>query len=79
MIKETKIHGYEIWLDTDCDGVGDQSPDRVTSCCINKGDQSGSLELARALDGLEDRDGNFFPMSNQTFFAIEKWALAHGY
>jgi len=79
MIKETKIHGYEITLDTDCNGDGDDSPDRVTGCWINKGDQSGSLELARALDGLEDSEGNFFPMSDNTYFAIEKWALAHGY
>jgi hypothetical protein len=79
MVLEKVIHGYEITLDTDCDGAGDSSPDRVTGCWINKGDFSGSLELVRALDGLEDREGNYLPISNSTFFAIEKWALAHGY
>ena len=79
MVIEKVIHGYEVTLDTDMDGAGDQSPDRVTGCWINKGDFSGSLELVRALDGLEDSEGNYEAMSNHTFEKIEKWALANGY
>ena len=79
MVIEKVIHGYEVTLDTDMDGAGDQSPDRVTGCWINKGDFSGSLELVRALVGLEESVGNFEAMSNHTFVTIEKWALANGY
>jgi hypothetical protein len=79
MLKETKIHGYEITLDTDCDGAGENSLERVTGCWINKGNYSGSLELVRSLDGLEDQDGNYQAMNNSTFKAIENWALSNGY
>ena len=79
MVIEKVIHGYEITLDTDTNGDGEVSPERVTGCWINKGDYSGSLELVRAIDGLEDSEGNYQPMSDHTFTTIESWALANGY
>ena len=79
MVIEKVIHGYEVTLDTDVDGAGDQSPDRVSGCWINKGDFSGSLELAFTIAGLEDSEGDFMMVSKHTLETIEKWALAHGY
>lgn len=79
MVIEKVIYGYEITLDTDTNGDGEVSPERVTGCWINKGDYSGSLELVRAIDGLEDSEGNYQPMSDHTFTTIESWAIAHGY
>ena len=73
MYKEIKIHGFEISLDTDINGAG------VSGCWINQKEYSGSLELALALDGLEDREGNFLPVSRHTLESIERWALIHGY
>ena len=79
MVFEKVIHGYEITLDTDVDGAGDQSPDRVTGCWINKGHQSGSLEWLLAYGSLEDSDDRSHPVSDHTIDTINNWALAHGY
>ena len=79
MYKEIKIHGFEISLDTDMDGAGVDSLERVTGCWINQKEYSGSLDLALALDGLEDQEGNFLPVSRHTLESIERWALIHGY
>ena len=79
MVIEKVIHGYEITLDTDTDGAGDDSPDRISGCWLNKGDQSGSLELALHLGGLEDRDDQFHPISSHTLDIIENWARSNGY
>jgi hypothetical protein len=46
---------------------------------LNKGDQSGSLELALHLGGLEDRDDQFHPISSHTLDIIENWARSNGY
>jgi hypothetical protein len=79
MLLEKKVNGLEITLDTDMDGAGDQSSDRVTGCWLNFGDYSGSLELALSLGGLEDSDGNFLKLSRPDLETIESWALARGY
>lgn len=79
MVLENKINGIEITLDTDIDGAGESSPDRVSGCWLNFKDYSGSLEFALAYDGLEDSDGNFLRISSPDLEAIESWALARGY
>ena len=76
---ETKIHGYEIGLNTDMDGAGDDSPERVTGCWINKGELSGSLELLLAQGGLENDNGDVVPMPDVLIDRIESWARANGY
>jgi hypothetical protein len=79
MVIEKVIHGYEITLDTDCDGSGDDSPDRVTGCWINKEDFSGSLEWLLAYGSLDDSEGRDHPVRDHTIDTINNWALAHGY
>lgn len=79
MWKETKIGKYEVSLDTDMDGAGENSPDRITGCWINIGKYSGSLALALDLGGLEDVDGNFLEIYPTTLAAIEHWAESNGY
>jgi hypothetical protein len=76
---ETKINGLEISLDTDMDGSGDNSSDRVTGCFLIKGDYSGSLDLALSIGGLEDSEGNFLEIGQSTIEKIEQWALSKGY
>jgi hypothetical protein len=79
MVLEKKINGIEVTLDTDVDGAGESSPDRVSGCWLNFKDYSGSLELVFALDGLEDSEGNYLKLSSTTIDSIEKWARANGY
>lgn len=79
MWKETKIKGFEVSLDTDMEGAGESSPDRITGCWLNIGNYSGSLALALDLGGLEDVDGNFLPINPSTLTAIEFWAESNGY
>jgi hypothetical protein len=79
MFIEKVIHGYQVTLDTDTEGAGDDYPERVSSCWINKGDQSGSLEFLLAYGGLEDSDGQAFPVSEHTIDTIDSWAIANGY
>jgi hypothetical protein len=79
MIIETKIRGIEITLDTDIDGAGESSPERVSGCWLIRGDFSGSLELACHLGGLEDSEGNFLRISTPDLETIESWAAARGY
>jgi len=76
---EKTIHGYEISLDTDTDGAGDNSPERITGCWINNGELSGSLELLRQQGGLENDNGDVVPMPAALIEKIEGWALANGY
>ena len=79
MVLEKVIHGYEVMLDTDTDGAGESSPERVSGCWLNKGDQSGSLEWALAYGSLEDSLDQSHPISSHTLDTIEKWALSNGY
>lgn len=79
MVLEKYIHGIEVVLDTDIDGVGDFNPDRVSGCWLTKGDFSGSLELALQLGGLEDSEGNFLDISQNTLETIENLAVRFGY
>ena len=79
MVLEDTIHGYEVTLDTDTEGAGDDSPDRVTGCWLIKGDQSGSLEWALAYGSLEDSEGYSHPISSGTLDQIERWAMDNGY
>ena len=79
MVLEKKINGLEITLDTDIDGAGESSPDRVSGCWLNFKEFSGSLELAMHLGGLEDSEGNFLKLSIPDLETIESWAIARGY
>jgi hypothetical protein len=79
MIKEMKLRGIEVTLDTDIDGAGESSPDRVSGCWLIFNDYSGSLELANHLGGLEDSEGNFLPINPSTLTAVEYWAQSNGY
>ena len=82
MYKETKIGGIKVTLDTDIDGVGDQSPDRVSGCWLNAGDADGlrgSLDFALSLGGLENWEGELVEINRQTLAKIESWALSFGY
>lgn len=79
MVFNKVINGYEIMLDTDTEGAGDDSPLRVSGCWINKGDLSASLEWLLAYGCLEDSDGQSFPVSESTIDLIDNWALANGY
>jgi hypothetical protein len=79
MYKEMKLRGIEVSLDTDTEGSGDNSPDRISGCWLNIGKYSGSLALALDLGGLEDVDGNFLPINPSTLTAIEGWAELNGY
>ena len=79
MVLEKVIHGYEVTLDTDTEGAGDDFPERVTGCWINREDLSGSLEWLLAYGSLEDSDGRVFPVSEHTIDIIDSWALANGY
>jgi hypothetical protein len=76
---EKTIHGYEISLDTDTEGAGDNSPERITRCWINKGELSGSLELLLQQGGLENDNGDVVPMPDGLIDRIEGWALVNGY
>jgi len=79
MVFNKVINGYQVMLDTDTEGAGDDSPLRVSSCWINKGDLSGSLEYLLAYGSLEDSDGQAYPVSDPTIELIDGWALANGY
>jgi hypothetical protein len=82
MFIEKVIHGYQVTLDTDMDGAGDDSPERVSGCWLNAGNDDGlrgSLEFALSLGGLENWEGELFPIDPQTLAKIESWAIAHGY
>jgi hypothetical protein len=79
MFIESKVRGFDVCLDTDVNGDGDLSPERVTGCWINFKNYSGSLECALAYGGLEDRDGNFLKISDPDLDTLENWASARGY
>jgi hypothetical protein len=79
MVLEKKINGIEVTLDTDVDGAGESSPDRVSGCWLNFKDYSGSLAFALANGGLLDSEQNLLKISSPDLEAIEGWALARGY
>jgi hypothetical protein len=82
MIKKMKLNGIKVTLDTDMNGDGETSSERVSGCWLNAGDADGlrgSLELALSLGGLENWEGELFPIDPQTLAKIESWAVAHGY
>jgi hypothetical protein len=79
MVLERKLNGIEITLDTDIDGAGESSPERVSGCWLNFKDYSGSLEFALAYGGLVDSEENLLKISSPDLETIESWALARGY
>jgi hypothetical protein len=82
MFIEKVINGIAVTLDTDMNGDGEASSERVSGCWLNAGDKEGlrgSLELALSLGGLENWEGELFPVDPQTLAKIESWAVAHGY
>lgn len=82
MHKEMKLNGITVTLDTDMNGDGDTSSERVSGCWLNAGDLEGlrgSLDFALSLGGLENWKGELFPINPQTLAKIESWAIAHGY
>jgi hypothetical protein len=82
MFKEMKLNGIKVTLDTDMNGDGETSSERVSGCWLNAGDADGlrgSLELALSLGGLENYEGELVAINSQTLAKIESWAIAHGY
>jgi hypothetical protein len=74
MVLEKKINGIAVTLDTDIDGAGELSPDRVSGCWLNAGDAEGlrgSLDLALSLGGLENWNDELVAIDPQTLAKIK--------
>lgn len=68
----TTIDGFEVEIDTDTDGNG------RTGCWIQKGRNSGSLELLMG-EGVLLGHNDDLRVPQSTIDAIEQWALENGY
>lgn len=58
-----------------------EGDDGTTNCHLSamRDKYTGSLALAQSLGGLEDEDGNLYPVDDATLSRIEAWAVRNGY
>ncbi len=68
-----------VTLDTDMDGDGEDSPDRVSGCWINYKRFSGSLAFLLDSGELWDECGVEHKVEQSTINDIEEWANENGY
>lgn len=75
---------YEVTLDTDMEGHGEDSDERVTGCWIlfqrRRGeDYTASLQCALDTGVLTSNSEREHKISNKVLTKIEQWAIENGY